>query len=198
MVPSSSGRALEQPQRGRADRHDAPAGRPRRVERVGGLGADRAPLGVHVVLVAVVAPSSAGTSRRRHAASPCDASTPIASRRCEQRLGEMQPGRRRRDGAVFAGIDRLVVAPVEAVGRRAGWRCRAAAAPGRWRRSPRRAPVRRDRSVRITSPASPLSSTVASSPASRQALSRFRRRSASGRRPPAAWPAGRAPPSARP
>ena len=52
---------------------------------------------------------------------------------------EMQPGRGRRDGAVLAGVDGLVVAQVLLVGRPACRRCRAAAACSPRRRSPVRA-----------------------------------------------------------
>ena len=105
----------------------------RRVERGGGLGRTRRPT-----------PRACGgrrcrralTGRKvpaRHAASPCARAMPAASSRANSAVGEMQPGGRRRDRALLAREDRLVVARGRPRPRPAGRRCRAAAACGRWR-----------------------------------------------------------------
>ena len=70
IVPSSAGRALEQPQRCRADGNDAAAGAPRGVQRIGSLCGDDAPLRVHLVIGRVVGldrQECAGTDMQRQA-----------------------------------------------------------------------------------------------------------------------------------
>ena len=105
---------------------------------VRGRRGDRPPFGMHAVVGGVVGLDRQERARRRHAASPCGGRRP-SHRAARTALGEMQPGGRRRDGALLAREDRLVVAPVGSVLGRGGRRCRAAAARGRSRRSPRRA-----------------------------------------------------------
>ncbi len=54
ILPVRRRRGFEQTQRGRADRDDAPARCPRRIEPRGGLGVDLAPFGVHPVRLCVL------------------------------------------------------------------------------------------------------------------------------------------------
>ena len=54
IVPSVTGGAFEQAQRGRADRDDASARAARRIERIGGLFGHDAVFGVHPVACGIV------------------------------------------------------------------------------------------------------------------------------------------------
>ena len=108
------GGAFEEAHAGRADRDDAPAGRARGVDAGGGFGVDDAALGMHAVRSRVVRldrQKRAGADMQGHG-DPGDAARrePV-----EQSRGEMQPGGRRRDGALGAGEHRLVVGAVARV-----------------------------------------------------------------------------------
>ena len=179
--------ALEQPQRGRADRDDAAAARlaPRSARRPSPALTDAA-LGMHLVVGGVV-----GLDRQER---PCpdmqrhEVALDAAWRRARRNSSGVKC--RPAVGAATApssrGIDGLVVAAVALVVRRASRRCRAAAACGRPRAAPRRGTRPTDRSASSTSPPSPFSSTVASSWPRKQALPSWpkRMRSPTARRLP--------------
>ena len=96
-----------------------PPARARCVDAGGGRGVDDAALGVHAVLARVV-----GLDRQKRAGADMQGHRdPVdAARRepVEQSGREMQPGGRRRDGALGAGEHRLVVGAVARARRRAG------------------------------------------------------------------------------
>ena len=117
IVPVLAGRAFEQAQRGRADRDQPPARRPRCVEPLGGRGVDPAPFGVHRDARSV---SSALTGRKVPAPT-CRVSVsrpmPALVERRDQPGGEVQRRGRRGDRALLAREHRLVIVAVGRVGR---------------------------------------------------------------------------------
>ena len=109
-------RAFEQPQRGRADRHDRGRRRAARIERRGRRVAHAATFGMHPV----AGVSSALTGRNVPAptcsVTLCSADAARVRALRHQLVGEMQARRRRRDRAFVAREHGLVVGAVLLVG----------------------------------------------------------------------------------
>ena len=102
MRPASSAARLQQPHAGGADRHDAPSGRARGVDRGGGGRRDLAMFGVDAVARDVVAShrqERAGADMQRQR----DAPDAARFQRRQQGRGEMQAGGGRRDRALVRG-----------------------------------------------------------------------------------------------
>ena len=108
MPPLRIGGALNQTQRGGADRDNPAALFARIIQRLGGRRIEAAPFGVHDVIVGVLdlyGQEGAGADVQRH---PMQA-RPRRLYALNQLGCEMQPGRRRCDGAGFVGENGLVV-----------------------------------------------------------------------------------------
>ena len=113
-----AGGTFDQPQAGRADRDDAPAAGPHRVQPVGGRGVDPAPFGVHFVIVRILGLDRqerprADVQRQRRMFDPC----PVQLR--HQRGRKVQRRRRGCDRALLGGEHRLVILGILRIGRAA-------------------------------------------------------------------------------
>ena len=106
--------AFEEAQTRRADRDDAAAPSARRIDPLRHRGSHNAPFGVHPMLARVIRldrQKGAGSDMQGHG-QPID---PARGNPIEQRRGEMQPGRRRRDRALLFREHRLIVGAVARV-----------------------------------------------------------------------------------
>ena len=108
--------ALQQPQRGGADRDDPSAFGARRVQRIGGFARDRAPLRMHLVRGRVLGLDRQERPRPHMQRDPVNADAALAQRRLERRR-KMQAGGGCRDRAFIDGEHGLIVGSVALIGR---------------------------------------------------------------------------------